>query len=254
MLRRILIMTVLLATCTTAVFGQSEDETSMPFVYGIYFECDVAREDLADEIMELVMAPIWDAAVEDGTISSWGWLSHHTGGKWRRLIYHTAHDLDGLFSALTTVNGSINQRFPEMGRAFSEICGTHEDYVWHAVTGSRGGNVETDRGGAGFSVYLECDTSREDRADEIIEETFTPIFDRQVSDGRLMSWAWMERVIGGGFRRAWTLSAADHSSLLAAWTAINREMAETSPDESREFDSICGTRQDYMWNIVHETP
>ena len=254
MYRKLLIMVVLLAAGTPTAFAQGEEETPMPFVYGIYFECDVARQDLADEIMDLVMAPVWDAAVEDGTVASWGWLSHHTGAKWRRLLYHSAPDLDGLMAALTKVNGTIDERYPEMGRLFSEICGTHDDYVWHSVTGSRGGNVGSDRGDAGFSVYMECDMSRETRADEILEEVYAPILDRHVGDGKLMSWGWMEHVIGGVYRRILTMSAADHSALLGARSAIIQELYDTNSDATKEFDSICGSHQDYVWNIVHEKP
>jgi hypothetical protein len=226
----------------------------MPYVYGIYFECDVARQDLADEIMELVMAPAWEAAVEDGTVTSWGWLAHHTGAKWRRLLYHSAPDLDNLMAALTTVNETIDERYPEVGRVFSEICGTHEDYVWRSVTGSRGGNVGVERGEAGFSVYMDCDMSREGRADEIVEEVFAPIFDSHVAPGKLASWGWMEHVIGGVYRRIWTMSAADHSALLGARQAIIQEMSEADEAATQEFDSICGSHQDYIWDIVHETP
>jgi hypothetical protein len=248
------ILTVLLATGATVGFAQTEQETPLPYVYGIYFECDVARQEIADEIMELVMAPAFDAAVDSGTVTSWGWLSHHTGAKWRRLLYHSASDLDALFAALASVNESIDERHPELGRLFSEICGTHEDYVWRSVTGSRGGNVGTDRGDAGFSVYMECDMTREARADEIVKEVFAPIFDRHVTAGELMSWGWMEHVIGGVYRRIWTMSAADHSALLKARTAIIGEMTEADQEASQEFDSICGSHQDYMWDIVHEKP
>jgi hypothetical protein len=33
--------------------------------------------------------------VEDGAITGWGWLAHHTGGTWRRIRYHNATSLDG---------------------------------------------------------------------------------------------------------------------------------------------------------------
>jgi hypothetical protein len=56
-------------------------EPPRPCVYGIYFECDVARQALADEIFELAYLPAFEAAVADGTITSYGWLAHHTGAK-----------------------------------------------------------------------------------------------------------------------------------------------------------------------------
>jgi hypothetical protein len=41
-----------------------------------------------NEIFELAYLPAFEAAVADGTITSFGWLAHHTGGKWRRVLYH----------------------------------------------------------------------------------------------------------------------------------------------------------------------
>jgi len=257
MSRRSLSLIILLAAVLSPTVGLAqgaEEKAPMPYVYGIYYECDVARQELADEIMELVFKPAFDAAVDDGTITSWGWLSHHTGSKWRRLVYHSAPDLGTLLSALTEVNQSIDDKHPELARTFTEVCGTHDDYIWQSVTGSRGGNVGIERGDAGFSVYMQCDMSREDRADELVTEVFAPIFDRHVADGGLASWGWMQHVVGGVWRRILTMSAADHSTLIAARTAIIKEMFEDNEAAGREFDSICGSHQDYMWDIVFEKP
>ena len=40
-------------------------------------------------------SPVYEAAVKDGTISSYGWLAHQTGGKWRRADYFTAGSVQG---------------------------------------------------------------------------------------------------------------------------------------------------------------
>jgi len=32
-------------------------------------------------------------------VSAWGWLAHHTGGKWRRGLYRTAPTIDGLLDS-----------------------------------------------------------------------------------------------------------------------------------------------------------
>jgi hypothetical protein len=122
------------------------------------------------------------------------------------------------------------------------------------VTGSRGGALSQERGDAGFSVYFNCDMSREERADEIVKEVFEPIFNQHVGDGKLGTWGWMQHVVGGKYRRIWTMSAADHSTMLATREAIFADLAETNEPAMREFDDICGSHQDMMWNIVMETP
>jgi hypothetical protein len=234
--------------------AQQQEEPQMPYVYGIYFECDVARQGLADEIFELAYVPAFSAAVDDGTIGPFGWLAHHTGGKWRRLMYHSSYDLGSLLSALETVNGAVDEKYPEMSRAFSEICGTHDDYVWQQVTGSRGADVAIERGEVGFSVYQQCDMSRETRADEIMKSVFAPVYDRQVANGNLVSWGWMEHIVGGKWRRISTMTATDETRLMAARTAILEEMDGSLEEAAKEFDSICSGHQDYIWNIVHEKP
>ncbi len=255
--RRLMISATTLAIGLLAaapVAAQQDPDAPKPYVYGIYYECDVARQELADEIVELVFAPAFDAAVEAGTIQSWGWLSHHTGGKWRRLMYHTAPDLTTLMAALEKVIGPVGEKHPELSRAFAEVCGTHDDYVWQLETGSRGGDITAERGEAGFSVYMECEMDEEDRADELVAEVFAPIYDRQVTAGALKSWGWMSHVVGGEWRRLLTMTAADHTGLLATRAKIIAEIMEKHEQAGTEFDGICDSHQDYMWNIVHETP
>ena len=231
-----------------------QDEPPRPYVYGIYYQCDVTRQELADEIVEAAFAGPYDAAVEAGQIQSWGWLAHHTGNEWRRLLYHSAPDLDALFAALESTSEAVDENNPAMGQALGDICGSHVDYVWRHVEGSRAGNLPEDRGDAGFSVYYNCKMSKETRADEIVKEVFAPVFTKHVGAGKLASWGWMEHMIGGKYRRIWTMSGADHSDVLAARDAIYTELMESHEDAMQEFDEICYSHQDMMWNIVFETP
>lgn len=245
---------VLAIALMSPLAGLAQEETSKPFVYGIYYTCDVTRQELADEIVDLVYAPAYNAAVEAGQIASWGWMAHHTGSEWRRLIYHSAPDLGSLLAALENINAPIDEEHPEMARALGDICNSHVDYIWRYVVGSRKGNLAEERGKAGFSTYIECDMSREDRADELVEEVFAPVFDRYVAEGKIDSWGWMEHVVGGKWRRIETMSADDHTSLLEARGAIITELYEKHEAAAKEFADICGSHQDFLWNIVHESP
>lgn len=242
------------AALLLATGAAAQQDPQRPYVYGIYFECDVARQELADEIFELAYLPAFEAAVGDGTITSFGWLAHHTGAKWRRVLYHSSPDLGSLLAALEKVNGAIDEKYPEIGRAFSEVCGTHEDYIWQGLAGSRGADVAQPRGEFGFSVYMQCDMSREVRADELVTTVFAPIYNRQVAAGKLDSWGWMQHVVGGKWRRIVTMTANDEASLIAARTAIVDEIENGNEAASQEFDSICSSHQDYIWTIQHEKP
>jgi hypothetical protein len=157
--------------CLPTIAGAQEEEESTSFVYATYFECDVSKQWRADEITKNVYAPVYDAAVEEGILSSWGWLAHHTGGKWRRLMYQTAPTVDALMDVPDAVAPKIKEASPNADREFREICGVHDDYIWEAAIGSRGaGLIPQERGKVGISVYFYCDMSKEERADEIVEE------------------------------------------------------------------------------------
>ena len=245
-----LMMIAAFLLCAPAV-AVAQDEKPTTFVYATYFECDTSRQKIADEVVKHVWAPAYDAAVEAGTISQWGWLIHHTGGKWRRLFYYAAPTMDELLDA----PDAIDRTSPGADQVFSEICNTHEDYIWQAGIGSRGaGIVPPERGKVGSSVYFYCKMSEEERADEIVEEILAPIYNKHVENGNITSWGWLKHLFGGKWRRVATMTATDTKALFAARRAIFTEVNEKAEAASREFSEICGSHQDFLWNIAHETP
>jgi hypothetical protein len=68
-------------------FGLSaqEEEKKESFIYATYFYCNTATQELANELIKKNSVSVYDAAVADGTITSWGWSSHQVGGEYRRL-------------------------------------------------------------------------------------------------------------------------------------------------------------------------
>lgn len=252
--RVVFAMAIAVAMASAAPTMAQDEEMSKPYVYGIYYTCDVTQQGLADEIVELAHKQFYDAAVEAGTIGSWGWLAHHTGPEWRRLFYHSAPDMTSLLAGLESVNGAVDESYPEMSRALGAICNSHVDYVWRYVTGSRKGDLAKDRGTASMSVYYECEMSEEDRADELVEEVIGPVYDSHVSSGKLVSWGWMEHIIGGEYRRIATMTAEDYPALLEARSAIIGDLRDKHQDALAEFNEICDSHQDVLWEIVFESP
>jgi hypothetical protein len=241
--------------CLPAVAGAQEEEKQTSFVYATYFECDVSKQWRVDEIVETSYAPAFDAAVEAGAISSWGWAAHHTGGKWRRILYYSAPSIDVLLDAPGATYPKIGEANPNAVRELEKICGSHDDYIWQMGTSSRGaGAVPQERGKVGFSVYFYCDMSKEERADEIVEEVFAPIYNRHVAEGNLTSWGWLKHDVGGRWRRLGTMTATDAKALMAARGSILGEIGDKHEAASNEFSEICGSHQDYIWNLLHETP
>lgn len=248
-----LLSLALLLSCD-AILAQDDDGT-VGFVYVTYMICNSADLGVADEIAKNVLAPTYDAAVEAGDISAWGWMAHHTGGTWRRALYYVAPSMEVLLDAGDSIGAKLDENTPEAGRVFGEACPSHEDYIWQSVPGSGGRTLSGERGAAGLSVYFKCDSDKEERADEIVAKTFGPSHQKQVDAGNLTSWGWLQHNIGGDYRRLLTLTAVDHKTLIKARDAIFEEITSGSNERlSNEFDSICGPHRDYMWDIQIETP
>jgi hypothetical protein len=227
-----------------------EDEESKGYSYATYFFCDSGNADRVDEIIKQADAPIFNKAVEDGTITGWGWLAHHTGGLWRRLQYFSAPTLDALLDAQTAMEEARDDEAEALGDEFGSICRSHQDYIWEREV--FGGS--DDRGEAVFSVYYICDESREERADEIFANDFAPILNKFVEDGKFTSWGWNSHWVGGKYRRLQTMSGADHKSLLAARGELIDAMYGDDNEAGAEFSSICGSHEDYMWDIELASP
>ena len=242
-----------LLSCGSAL--AQDDDDAVGYVYVTYLICNSADLGVADEIAKHIYAPIYDAAVEAGDISAWGWLAHHTGGTWRRGLYYAAPSMDALLDAGDSTGEKMDEMAPAAGRIFAESCPSHEDYIWQTVPGSGGSTLSGERGSAGFSVYYECDMSKEERADEIVEKYFGPIYQKQVDAGNLTSWGWLQHNVGGEYRRLLTTTAADHKTMLKTRDAMIEEFTSGKNERlSKEFDNICDSHRDYMWDLQIETP
>ncbi|MFC1606254.1 hypothetical protein ACFL33_05275 [Pseudomonadota bacterium] len=236
-----------LAAFASAAQAQEAEKPTM-FTYATYFYCDVTGQDRVDEIVKKENAPVYDQMVKEGLISGWGWLAHHTGGKWRRIQYYQAPTV----SALLDAQDEMDKRFKAAGgddMEFGKICNAHDDYIWEVESGTTG----KDRGKAGFSVYYTCNEAKEERADEIFAKDFGPILDKYVAAGKLNSWGWSSHWVGGKFRRLQTMTGADFKSLLAARAELIDEMYSEDNKAGEEFNAICGSHSDYMWEIQLET-
>ncbi len=232
-----------------------DNEAQSAFAYATYFVCSPDAESRADEIINSSFKPHYDAAVEQGDILSWSWLQHYMGGNWRRVLVIIAADMDALLDASGALGEIISDKTPEAGRAFSGICSSHEDYIWQTVDGVGSGAVTDTRGDAGFSVYMQCDMSKEERADELVRDVFGPIYDRHVGEGELTTWNWLQHNVGGKWRRILVMGATDHKTLMRTRAAIIGEFDDRKVERAaEEMNKICHTHQDYMWDILLQTP
>jgi hypothetical protein len=240
-------MAASLLLCAASVGGVAHAQSKDSYTYSTYFYCDVTQQDRADEIVGQLDKPAFEAVIAAGGVSNWGWLKHHTGGKWRRVQYYSASSIDALLAAQKAVNDQTEAtaKGKALGKEFGNACKSHDDYIWRSVAG----NVGTTRGPAAFSVYYVCDSSREDQADALVKRIYAPVYDKMVADGKLTSWGWMEHIVGGEYRRLATMTAKDMTSLVAARSAL---VAAFQDDPlSGVLDDICGSHADYMWETKY---
>jgi len=227
-----------------------EEKTADRFIYATYFYCKTSAQEQADELIKANTVPFYDAAVADGTITNWGWLAHHTGGKWRRIQYHGSDSIAGLLAAQDTIGERMDAANGDSNNAFGEICGAHEDYIWKAEAGSSPG---AKRGSVSMSVYHVCDIAKEERADEIVKKVFAPVYDKAVANGKITSWGWSSHIVGGEYRRLATMSGDNYPDLMKARGEIlDTIYGDGDNAEANKFSSICTSHTDYMWDIQHE--
>lgn len=251
MKRVLLILFLAIALSAPAVtFADSHEEKKDTYIYATYFYCKTATQEKADELIKKNTAPIYDAAVDDGTITAWGWVSHHTGGKWRRIQYHMANSIGGLLSAQETLQKRADEASGGVDDGFAEICGAHDDYIWKVETGN---GITEERAAAALSVYHVCNINKEERADEIVKKAFAPVYNKAVEDGKIKSWGWNSHIVGGKYRRLATMTAANFEDLLKARGEIlDTIYGDGDNAEANEFNEICGSHSDYLWEVVHE--
>jgi hypothetical protein len=109
---------------TVTATAQADNHAEEVYVYGTYSVCDLTQQERVDEIFEKLDKPIYDAAVADGTISSYSYYAHHTGGKWRRGMFFVAGSIDALLDAQEKIGGQIDARDERarQSRLFDVLC------------------------------------------------------------------------------------------------------------------------------------
>lgn len=239
-----LLVVVAVGLFARTALAADEEMAKETYIYGTYFYCDVAGEEAADAVFDRRLRPTYEKAMKDGTITGWGYLKHHTGGKWRRLTYHMAHGATDVIKASDAMGAMRDKDWTDEDDAFGRACRSHDDYIWRNVAG----NVTDKRGKIGMSVYFKCNMSDEARADEIVKTVFAPIYDANLGKGMLTSWGWISHFVGGEYRRALTMTAANIDDLMTTRAKI----LENDIPEGQEFVKICGSHSDYIWDVAAE--
>ena len=225
-----------------------EDGAPAGFVYGTYLYCDVATQGDMDEIVATYEAPVFDKWVEEGKLTAWGYFKHYTGGRWRRLQFHVSSTMEGALENQNAIFTEIYANNPAAGQARSDACFGHDDYIWS--TGQGSGPAEAPAA-VSLSVYHVCTLSGQRRADEIFAEIFAPKLNELVENGDIAAWNFNQHRLGGIYRRLATITGADHASVVAANAQVLQNANQNHSALADEFNDICGSHTDYLWDIVN---
>ncbi len=228
--------------------GLAQEEQN--FIFGEYYVCDMNREAFADVLVEHVLGPIYQRHVDSGELTGWGWMAHHAGGRWRRLLYMTGSDLDTMLAARDKIIEEQQAEIADEGREFVSICGSHDDLIWARAAGQSTEEMLANLGPVSYSTYYVCDVAQQERADEIVQQLFAPHIATLMESGQLSGWGWYSHVIGGRFRRLMTHGGMSHAALIDAVNKYNEAAGAENQALADEFSQICGSHQDYLWNRV----
>jgi hypothetical protein len=121
---------------STVASSQSPDAAGRArakVAFSTYFVCD-SREKEADAIVKTAFAPVLNAQAKEGKISSWSWLEHFAGGKYRRLLVIDGADHKSLLNYWNAFDKALFDAQPELAQRFFDICDSHTDYIWDVGT------------------------------------------------------------------------------------------------------------------------
>jgi hypothetical protein len=245
------IATALLFGLVSVACIAQDDDGPAGFSYVTYHYCDVATQGDMDTVIETNEKAVFDKWVADGKLIAWGYLSHNTGGRWRRAQYHVSPTIADALNNQAAIFTEIYSDNAAGGQARSEACEAHDDYLWALNQGSAPG---TDRGDVSYSSYYVCDLNGQERADEIWAEANAPYLNRLQEEGQIASWGWQSHILGGRYRRLQTITGADYASVVQANNGLSQYADDNHPELGEEFNDICGSHTDYLWDIVHESP
>jgi hypothetical protein len=101
-----------------------------------------------------------------------------------------------------------------------------------------------------FAAYYRCNQAQEARTDTIWQEVIAPIWQRHQDAGRITAYGWARHWAGGAWRRIAYTVGSDLETLVDVRSEFIQEVQQNHQAEMREFNSICSSHDDYIWNSV----
>jgi hypothetical protein len=103
-----------------------------------------------------------------------------------------------------------------------------------------------------FGTYYRCAAGQEERADALFAEHMVPALKAEVAAGRIGAYGWGRHWLGGDWRRLYYISGTDLDKIIDARDAMVAKLRgdEASKKAVEEFNTICGSHDDYLWSTV----
>jgi len=141
MTRLALVVSVLLlaAAATAAVRADAPSpaspsaQSAPPIVVMGSYKCDRARVGEVDEYVRSVQAPVMQAMVEEGWLLDWGYLAHHYGDEWNRVVYYVSATLARHVEFSAEVTGRLAAARPGEVSPFTRLCFEHKDNIYDRI-------------------------------------------------------------------------------------------------------------------------
>jgi hypothetical protein len=109
---------------------ESTPRVRSPARVGVYYECNPARQSRVDTLVTQSFAPIWNRYIRPDGVSSWSWNGHVVGGNYRRLLLLNGASHKVILASIDSILADIGTQRAAEGTEFSEICHSHQDYLW----------------------------------------------------------------------------------------------------------------------------
>lgn len=95
--------------------------------------CNPGAFDELNTMVEEYWAPVLDAAMEDGSLTGWGLLTHFWGDEWNWNIYYVGPDMNTVVQTVSGLLGEIFESMPgDPTEDWGEMCSAHRDNVYGA--------------------------------------------------------------------------------------------------------------------------
>jgi hypothetical protein len=239
---KVLLATLAMGVVTSAASAQQASPP--PATFAVYFRCDYAKEARSDTLFRQVYVPALEKQVKAGHFTRYAWSSHQIGGQWRRLMSFSATNVEHLITGRTALLDDVEKSNPKGSAEFDAICGSHDDYIWEQTSAGTPDPVAA-ISDYGYSRYMSCDLAKENEADLIMDQVYTPMMNKHLAAGHITSWAYLSHYMGGPIRRVLRWTAKDMMSTLKAEEMISTDMGNHPMYTA--FTAACGGHSDYLW-------